>query len=76
MACGCPVAASNIPAIAEACGDAAALFDPGDPEDIAAVVAAVLDASDRFVQAGLEHARGFTWQETARRHEAVYRSIV
>jgi len=72
MACGCPVAASNIPAVAEACGDAAALFDPDDPEDIAAVVAAVLDAPDRFVQAGLEQARGFTWQETARRHEAVY----
>ena len=29
MASGCPVAASNIPAVAEACGEAAALFDPG-----------------------------------------------
>jgi glycosyltransferase involved in cell wall biosynthesis len=76
MACGCPVAASNIPAIAEACGDAAGLFDPNDPEDIAAVVAGVLDAPKRFVAAGLERARGFTWQETARRHEDVYRSIV
>jgi glycosyltransferase involved in cell wall biosynthesis len=76
MACGCPVAASNIPAVAEACGDAAALFDPNDPEDIAAVVAGVLDAPDRFVEAGLEHVRSFTWHETARRHEAVYRSIV
>ena len=75
MACGCPVAASNIPAVAEACGDAAALFDPDDPEDIAAVVAAVLESPDRFVRAGLERVRGFTWQETARRHEAVYRSI-
>ena len=71
-----PVAASNIPAIAEACGEAAALFDPNDAEDIAAVVAAVLDAPDRFVAAGLERARGFTWQETARRHEDVYRSIL
>jgi glycosyltransferase involved in cell wall biosynthesis len=76
MACGCPVAASDIPAVAEACGDAAALFDPKDSEDIAAVVAAVLDAPDRFVRAGLDRARGFTWQETARRHEAVYLSIV
>ena len=50
MACGCPVAASNIPAIAEACGDAAALFDPNDAEDIAAVVAGVLDAPARFVR--------------------------
>ena len=76
MACGCPVAASNIPAIAEACGDAAALFDPHDPEDIAAVVAGVLDAPERFAAAGLERARRFTWQETARRHEDLYRSMV
>lgn len=76
MASGCPVAASNIPAVAEACGEAAALFDPTNADDMAAVVAGVLDAPDRFVYAGLERARGFTWAETARRHEAVYRSIV
>lgn len=76
MASGTPVAASNIPAIAEACGDAAALFDPVDPEDIAAVVSGVLDAPLRFGAAGPEQARRFTWAETARRHEAVYRSIV
>lgn len=76
MACGCPVAASNIPAIAEACGDAAALFDPHDPEDLATVVAGVLDAPERFAAAGLERAGRFTWQETALRHEDVYRSIV
>ncbi|MEO5575572.1 MAG: glycosyltransferase family 1 protein [Gaiellaceae bacterium] len=75
MACGCPVAASNIPTLAESCGDAAALFDPSDPTDIAAVVATVLDAPDRFSAAGLDHARRFTWDETARRHEVVYRSI-
>ena len=76
MASGTPVAASNIPAIAEACGDAAALFDPAEPEDIAAVVAAVLESPERFAAAGPERAAGFTWAETARRHEAVYRSIV
>ncbi len=75
MACGCPVAAANIPAIAEACGDAAALFDPTEPEDIAAVVAGVLDAPERFAAAGLERAAAFTWAETARRHEAVYRTL-
>jgi len=75
MACGCPVAASDIPAVAEACGEAAALFDPNNVEDIAAVVAGVLDAPDRFAYAGLERARRFAWAETARQHEAVYRSI-
>ena len=76
MACGCAVAASNAAAIPEAVGDAAALFDPNDAEDIAAVVSAVLESPERLVGAGLERARGFTWAETARRHEAVYRSIV
>jgi glycosyltransferase involved in cell wall biosynthesis len=75
MASGAPVAASNVPAIAEACGDAAALFDPTEPEDIAGVVSGVLDAPERFAAAGLERARDFTWAATARRHEAVYRSL-
>jgi len=75
MACGCPVAASRAAAIPEAVGDAAALFDPADAEDMAAVVSAVLESPERFVRAGLERASGFTWAETARRHEQVYRSI-
>jgi glycosyltransferase involved in cell wall biosynthesis len=76
MACGTPVAASSIAAIEEACGDAAALFDPTDPEEIAAVVAAVLESPDRWAASGPDRASGFTWAETARRHEAIYRAIV
>jgi alpha-1,3-rhamnosyl/mannosyltransferase len=76
MACGCPVACSNAAALPEAVGDAAALFDPEEPEDIAAVVAAVLESPDRLVAAGRERARRYTWAETARRHEDVYRSIL
>jgi glycosyltransferase involved in cell wall biosynthesis len=72
MACGCPVACSRAAALPEAVGDAAALFDPEEPEDIAAVVGAVLESPDRLAAAGLERARRFTWAETARRHEAVY----
>ena len=74
MAWGTPVAASNILAIAEACGDAAALFDPAEPEDIAAVVAAVLEPG-AFGRRRPERAAGFTWAETAPRHEAVYRGL-
>jgi glycosyltransferase involved in cell wall biosynthesis len=76
MACGCPVAASRAAAIPEAVGDAAALFDPEDAEDIAAVVAAVLESPQRFSAAGLERAARFTWAVTAKRHEEVYRSIL
>ncbi len=75
MASAAPVAASNIPAIAEVAGDAAALFDPEDVEDIAAVVSGVLDAPERFAAAGPAQAARFTWAETARRHEAVYAGL-
>jgi glycosyltransferase involved in cell wall biosynthesis len=75
MASAAPVAASNIPAIAEVSGDAAALFDPSDPEDIAAVVSGVLDSPERFAAAGPERARAFSWAETARKHEAVYAGL-
>jgi len=75
MACGCPVAVSRAGSLPEACGDAAEYFDPSEPEDIAAVVAAVLESPNRLVGAGIERAAGFTWAETARRHEAVYRSL-
>ncbi|HWG55336.1 MAG TPA: glycosyltransferase family 1 protein [Gaiellaceae bacterium] len=75
MASGAPVAASNIPAVAEACGAAAAFFDPERPEDIAAVVAGVLDTPERWAAAGPERAQAFTWEATARRHEEVYRGL-
>ncbi len=75
MACGCPVAASNAGSIPEAVGDAALLFDPNDPEAIAAAVAAVLESPERWAAAGPVHAARFTWAETARRHEALYAAL-
>ena len=74
MACGCPVAASNAGAIPEVCGDAAVLFDPTDVE---AMAAAMLEADGRreeLRELGLARAALFTWDETARGHEGVYRT--
>ena len=74
MASGCPVAASNAGAVPEVCGDAAVLFDPSDPE---AIAAAILDAdsrADELRELGFARAARFTWAETARGHEAVYRA--
>jgi glycosyltransferase involved in cell wall biosynthesis len=72
MACGCPVAASRAGAIPEVCGDAAVYFDPDDPEAVANGVREALALADELRELGLAHAAGFTWEETARRHEAVY----
>ena len=42
MACGCPVLGSNTGAIPEVAGDAALLFDPHSPEDIAGALRRIL----------------------------------
>ena len=72
MACGCPVAASNAAALPEVLGDACRYFDPNDPETIAAATLAVLADAGALSAKGLEHARHFTWDKCARRHDDVY----
>ena len=76
MACGCPVAASNAGAIPEIAGDAAVLFDP---LDIEAMAAAMLEADSRRAELrerGLARAAAYTWDESARRHDDVYRAAL
>jgi glycosyltransferase involved in cell wall biosynthesis len=75
MACGCPVAAARAGALPETCGDAARYFDPTKPEEIADVVAGVLTDAGALTERGLARARGFTWDECARRHNNVYKEL-
>jgi glycosyltransferase involved in cell wall biosynthesis len=72
MACGCPVASSNAAALPEVVGDAARLFDPDDPRAIADAVLDVLAAPDEWAARGLERARHYSWDTTARETDAVY----
>ena len=72
MACACPVAASQAGAIPEVCGDAAVLFDPEDVESIAAGILEANERADELGEKGVARAAQFTWEETARHHEAVY----
>jgi glycosyltransferase involved in cell wall biosynthesis len=74
MASGCPVAASNRGALPEVCADAAVLFDPEDVLAMESGVREALDRADELRAAGLARAAQFTWAESARRHEAVYRA--
>jgi glycosyltransferase involved in cell wall biosynthesis len=76
MACGCPVAASNAGAIPDVCGDAAVLFDPTDVDAMAAAMLEADTRRDELSTLGLARAALFTWDETARRHEDVYRAAV
>ena len=72
MACGCPVAAANTTSLPEVCGDAAAYFDPTSLDEMTEAIEEVLDRPNAYVERGLERARLFTWDECARRHDAVY----
>jgi glycosyltransferase involved in cell wall biosynthesis len=76
MACGCPVACSDVASLPEVVADAARLFDPRDPEAIAAGVLDVLAAPAEWSARGLERARLFSWEATARAHEDVYRELL
>jgi glycosyltransferase involved in cell wall biosynthesis len=72
MACGCPVAASRVASLPEVVGDAAVLFDPYEPESIAAGIVEALDRATELAALGLERAALFTWDATARAHDRVY----
>ncbi len=69
MACGCPVAAARAGSLPEVCGDAAAYFDPGDPDDIAQIVCRLADTpplAAELRRQGRLRARRFTWDIAAR----------
>jgi glycosyltransferase involved in cell wall biosynthesis len=76
MACGCPVACSNVAALPETVGDAARLFDPHDPRAIADAVLEVLGDPAPWVQRGIARAAAFSWERTARETDAVYDELL
>jgi glycosyltransferase involved in cell wall biosynthesis len=73
MACGTPVVAAPEPALREVAGDAAVYAEDGD---FAGAVRRALDERTRLSAAGIERAKLFTWEETARRTAAVYREVL
>jgi glycosyltransferase involved in cell wall biosynthesis len=75
MACGCPVACSNVAALPEVVGDAARLFDPFSTEELVGAVEDVLADPDPWRKRGFERAAGFTWEKTAEAHDAVYEEL-
>jgi glycosyltransferase involved in cell wall biosynthesis len=75
MARGVPVACSDRGSLAEVAGDAARLFDPEHPGQIAAAIEALISdraEAERLRQAGRRRAAGFTWGATARGTLASY----
>ncbi|HXF69541.1 MAG TPA: glycosyltransferase family 1 protein [Thermoflexus sp.] len=78
MACGTPVVASNVASLPEVVGDAGLLVDPRDPQAIADAVASILSdpaLARELRRRGLERARMFQWENTARETLKVYQEL-
>ena len=65
MAAGVPLACSDIPPFREITGGHVEMFDPSSEEEIGAAMTRLMDAPPDMT-AAREHARGFTWERTAR----------
>ena len=68
MARRVPTAVANTTSLPEVTGGAAALFDPTDPAELAALIWSLaddLDRRDRMIAEGQKHAARFTWRNTA-----------
>jgi glycosyltransferase involved in cell wall biosynthesis len=79
MACGAPVITSRIESIMEAVGDAARLIPPTETSALTRSMVELLENEDerqRLSTAGLERARQFSWEKTARATMEVYREAL
>lgn len=75
MASGAPVVTSKDTAMAEVADGAAVLVDPEDVESIAAGVREAIARRDELSRAGVERARAYTWDASARATADVYREL-
>ena len=73
MASGTPVVLSGDPALREVAGEAAMYAEDGD---VAGALERALADRERLSRAGLERARLFTWEATARLTADVYREVL
>lgn len=78
MACGCPVITSNTSSLPEVVGDAGIMVDPHDVDALADAMERVLtDESLRedMRRRGLERAKRFSWQRSAREMWDIYEEV-
>jgi glycosyltransferase involved in cell wall biosynthesis len=75
MQCGTPVITGNRTSLPEVVGDAAIMVDPFNVEEIGAALSRLIDSSELRLTLrakGLDHARKFSWRETAKLTLIVY----
>jgi glycosyltransferase involved in cell wall biosynthesis len=79
MARGTPVLAARATALPETGGDAAAYFDPGEPDGLVRALSELLGDPGRLAamrERGRARARLFSWEQAARATADVYRELL
>jgi alpha-1,3-rhamnosyl/mannosyltransferase len=79
MSCGTAALVSNAGSLPEIVADAAMLFDPSHPEELAGAMNVLLRDKTRRVELaarGLERAQLFSWERTISQTVQVYRSLL
>lgn len=79
MACGTPVITSNTSAMPEIAGEGAILVDPFCEENIADVLLKLENDSTFYkkqVEYGLERIKHFSWENTARQLQHIYKQVI
>ncbi len=79
MACGTPVICSNTTSMPEVGGDAVIYCNPYDVEDIKNQIKLVLfdkNLQQEMVKKGLERAKLFSWEKSAKEHIKVFKEVL
>ncbi len=79
MACGTPVATSNISSLPEVAGNAALTVNPYDLDAITRSIQRLIDDAtlrDELVQKGYERVKQFTWTAAARHLRQIYTEML
>ncbi|MGD8752748.1 MAG: glycosyltransferase family 1 protein [Anaerolineales bacterium] len=78
MACGTPVACSNVSSLPEIVESAALLFDPNSYKSMAETLVSLIEnrsLQDNLRELGFDQAKKYTWQRTASETLRIYRSL-
>ncbi len=79
MAQGTPVISSSKASLPEVVGEAAIMFDPYNPDEIADAIIRIAEdrkLRDELISRGKERVKSFSWQKTARETLELYRKLL
>jgi glycosyltransferase involved in cell wall biosynthesis len=76
MACGIPIAASDVPGLSEVVGNAGVKFDSKDADSIAEIVKGLRNNSNQYVVLGNKRAEKYNIQKTTSLYVGIYKNLI